>query len=508
MKVNHTVVAAFVVTLVMASIVGVLCLQPNSTLVPTVQATALNFTKVGTHPQAAAQPTTVGKQIGPLVAFNGKIYAGYGDYGNNTGPIAINPFDPATNTFTGVILTSPTEAIYGWRIINGTLYAPDTDPRPSYGGYAVGEPWSHPAPVPATHIYDMATLTGSDLWMVGSYNHDAVAWRSLDGGATWSVALAENGGSGYPRFYWVGVLNGKLYVQADGLDAQMHIFDGSTWSTLPSSVGGFSRPPLVFRGCLFDGNVCFNGITTIDVTPFKAYTMAYAIDNGWAYSIDSNGIIQRSSDLKAWESLGPAPTGYWSMAILNGTMYVGTRDSSLYAAAIPGAPAPPPAPSPAPAPPASPNVVTAAPAAPTIEPVDGSAAIKDDVKDKTVAVSGRLKLGLPEQIASVGEAPFVPVRVEYFIDRQLIVTRRQPPFDVMVNTNTVADGPHTLTIKLYDAAGIVHTTSQAITVSNYKAVPAPAAAAAAGVALALGATGLNALGWIGRLRWLPWKKFF
>src|SRR5688572_11387418 len=65
----------------------------------TVIATAGSFSHVGVHPDAAAQPTSTGKVLATLKGFNGKIYAGFGDYGSNTGPIGIRPFDPLTNTF-------------------------------------------------------------------------------------------------------------------------------------------------------------------------------------------------------------------------------------------------------------------------------------------------------------------------------------------------------------------------------------------------------------------------
>lgn len=58
-----------------------------------------DFSLVGTHPQAGQQPTTQGKTIMALHAWNGKIYAGYGDVTANTGPIAITPYNPATGMF-------------------------------------------------------------------------------------------------------------------------------------------------------------------------------------------------------------------------------------------------------------------------------------------------------------------------------------------------------------------------------------------------------------------------
>ena len=81
--------------------------------------------------------------------------------------------------------------------------------------------WLNPTPGQAQHVYDMATLTGSDLWFVGSdYLGGAThagAWRSLDQGATWTEVLSQppldDNGSNFSRFYGVVAYQGKLYVE-------------------------------------------------------------------------------------------------------------------------------------------------------------------------------------------------------------------------------------------------------------------------------------------------------
>src|SRR5688572_31689862 len=72
------------------------------------------FITIGTHPGATAQNTNTGKQIATLFPWNGKLFAGYGDYGANTGPIDIYAFDPDSQSFT-FVWEANTEAIYNYR---------------------------------------------------------------------------------------------------------------------------------------------------------------------------------------------------------------------------------------------------------------------------------------------------------------------------------------------------------------------------------------------------------
>jgi hypothetical protein len=167
--------------------------------VPGVALAQGTFNVVGTHPDAINQSTATGKTLAALTAFNGKIYAGFGDYNSNTGPIGIRAFNPATNTFSSRLLNDQTEAVYQFRQINGKLYAPDIDPKAgeSSGGYAVGtangasETWQHKAPVTAVHMYDVAGYGGS-LWMAGAQGNNAMVWRGDPNGTNWdwSVSLS------------------------------------------------------------------------------------------------------------------------------------------------------------------------------------------------------------------------------------------------------------------------------------------------------------------------------
>ncbi|MEX2217944.1 MAG: GC-type dockerin domain-anchored protein [Phycisphaerales bacterium] len=318
-----------------------------------------DFTLLGTHPDAAAQPTSTGRSLHTLQPFNGKIYAGFGDYGANSGPIGIRPFNPGTNTFGGRLLNSGTEAIYIYRPIFGRLYAPHIDPiaGESSGGFAVGtasggaETWADRFPVTALHLYDMTSYTGSDLWMVGSQGNNATAWRSTDGGTTWSIARQLGPVSAsFVRFYGIGNYGGRLYLQSSDR-ASSEVFDGSSWTAGPNLTpsGGYLWHPGVFAGKLvyktghwtsplrgFDGaqtsiilNPTGSGGGGAGGTPTGIYD--YAITDGLIYVLGVDNLVRYSSDLSSWTILpDAAPALARSLTVLDGRLYVGGTNSGLY----------------------------------------------------------------------------------------------------------------------------------------------------------------------------------
>jgi hypothetical protein len=298
------------------------------------------FAKVATHAWAAAQRTSTGNALVDLEVFEGKVYAGYGDYGANTGPITVAGFDPAAGAF-GAEFTSDTEAIYNLREVGGRLVAPATDPR-TRADFAESGPWADARPLGATHVFDTVSLDGSDLWMVGSKGYDAVAWRSVDGGATWQTALvAPPVASGtYARFYFAAVLTGKLYVHGVDSNGVSHptskVFDGSGWSDGPSIVGGAIgwRPVPYAGGVLFHGFghgrtssvYFFDGTTSRPV----GYGYDFEVVGDTVYLLDSSGSVTKSSNLSRWQRVAAGPVGSRSLAVDNGTIYIGTATSELW----------------------------------------------------------------------------------------------------------------------------------------------------------------------------------
>ena len=317
----------------------------------TTTVTPTDFVKVATHPQAAAQSTAMGKTIATLRAWNGKLYSGYGDYGANTGPISVTPFSGSAFAGVPALEAADTEAIWSYRPIGGKLYAPSVDPRVSSDfavttGDSGGPSWLNASPVRTTHAFDMVTLTGDDLWLVGSSGHDAVAWRSLDGGSTWKEELRvppmSTTTGDFARFYAAGVYGGKLYVQAMDFNAGLHprskVFDDAGWSEGPTLGSVFTHTEafsgkLVFHATFHSGNyaarlMAFDGTRSTVVSPSPIYD--YTIDADTLYVLSTDGKVLSSRDLTSWTQVGTAPTVARSIGVMNGTIYVGGSDSAIY----------------------------------------------------------------------------------------------------------------------------------------------------------------------------------
>jgi hypothetical protein len=323
------------------------------------------FDLAGTHPDAAVQSTFTGKALAALTTFNGKIYAGFGDYDTNTGPIGIRAFDPVTNTFGARLLNSPTEAVYQFRQIGGKLYAPDIDPIPGSGGYAVGtasgatETWDHRAPVAAVHVFDMAGYGGS-LWMSGADGINAAVWRSTDNGATWSVSLsvAPSGGYSFVRIYGMGVYNGKLYANVDAEAANSRVFDGTSWSDGPdltpdagfmSNAGTFAGfmvyqswqcglgPSKMYRfdgtspSCISNGSL-YDYVYDYKIVGDRMYALVpdYILIPGNASPTLVDIVVKWTNNLLDWQTLATAPITSRSLATLGDQLFLGATNAELY----------------------------------------------------------------------------------------------------------------------------------------------------------------------------------
>lgn len=419
---------------------------------------ATNTIKVADHPQASLQSTAGGKRLHTLKSWQGRIYAGYGDYSANTGPIALTPF---YGTYFGPQeIAADTEAIYQFREINGKLYGLSTDPKSSadvvIGTYNADGTvsWVNKRFVGTTHAYDVFTLTGTDLWIVGSQGSYAKAWRSLDGGTTWQESLSvanvnTTRTDDFARFYGALIHGGKVYVQAQDFYGSVHptskVFDGTSWSDGPY-IGDFNSSDVfagqtIYHGSWHVGNYAplakFDGSREVNTAP--SYIYNYTIDGDTLYilSADGAGTVYKTKDLVNWTKLGPTTSVAQSIAVLNGELYVGGSDAAIYKVIVS-------------------DLDTSAPSIQLTTPVNNA----------TVS-------GITQMSATASDNVGV-TKVDFLINGSVVASDATAPYSYSWNTTTVANAQYTISSQAYDAAGNSGASPRSIvTVSNVPDTAAP-----------------------------------
>jgi hypothetical protein len=153
------------------------------------------------HPDAIKQPPTEwARRLRGLEVINGRIYVGYGDMNANTGPIHVRYFDPATDNFSGSLITARTEAIETYRQFGETVFALHADPiGTSFGGFVSGpadlsESWRENNSMDLEHAFGIASYgASSNLFIMGSgggfARQNSRVWNSNDSGLNWHVEL-------------------------------------------------------------------------------------------------------------------------------------------------------------------------------------------------------------------------------------------------------------------------------------------------------------------------------
>jgi hypothetical protein len=318
------------------------------------------FVRIGVHPDAIRQHTAWGATISALAGWNGKLYAGYGDWAENTGPVAVRPYDPRTGTFAASpSITADTEAIHNWREIGGRLYGLHLDQRTDTAAYAAmgkvvngREVWTTeraPGVFLGEHIMDLATLDGRDMWLATC---GVELLRRVDESARWQPA--DYGGFGC--FSSLGVLGGKLYVQPTG-NTQLKttkVFDGTAWSDGPDLIPRHEQlnyrgwRPVTLAGRIVQrGRYPYQGVPTklsifgggtFRLSPWYVHDHVVG-DDGYLYSLtvpsqapaDREEItVRRTEDLVHWTRVASAPAGSRSLATLRGKLYVGATKARLF----------------------------------------------------------------------------------------------------------------------------------------------------------------------------------
>ncbi len=386
--------------LIVQTFVCLLLLAAHARAAPT-------WRRVATHPEAAAASATWGARwLWGLYPWRGRLFLGYGSF-NGTNPRAvIRAFDPAINRLAEApAFATNNEAAGLFRLINNRLYVPTMDSND--GGlarqdFAVttderGDVWTDHVEQPMYHVWDVATLDGSDLWFVGTTAttfcplkscSDAVAYRSMNGGATFTeVIRLSSADAGYNLvwFPFACAFNGKLYLQAfyrfsttgrpDLASAQSLVFDGSVWTTgpdlLPGRLTGVSGyAPVVFdRHMLYLSRVPIarsypnalplwqneHDLIMMDETERVRYLQIpggvanFTIAGRYLYVLTRDGSVRRTRSVtlawKRWEVLTTFPVqdpdarqgcAGRSIAALDDKLYVGTTQGELWQLDLPG----------------------------------------------------------------------------------------------------------------------------------------------------------------------------
>ena len=323
-------------------------------------------------PGLAEQPTSRGQILGSLFAFDGRLHLGYGDYSDNTGPIAMHAWDPSEGTFVdlGVL---PTEEVLWFRAAAGKLYTPAIDPDTHLGIGGIyrldcgAEGWKVGTPIDgAVHVYDVA-IQGDTIYAgTGSVTGaPALLMASTDFGESWTeVHRRESAADEFSRFYFVGATPTRMFVSGshdfaslrdDAGDGEFHVLSDPPPGSLVPVVLGEAMVIAAFTGNPGRSNHLASyrveGPDFIVDSPWPALADESAKLITWTAdadperllvlmgTADGSASLHRTDDLSkgatAWEELTTIDPlegdDIVSMALLNNDLYLGTRGGSLYA---------------------------------------------------------------------------------------------------------------------------------------------------------------------------------
>lgn len=340
-------------------------------------------------PGLADQPTTRGQVLGVLFAFDARLHLGYGDYSDNTGPIAMHAWDPQLEGFVDLGV-APTEEVQRLFAAHGALYCPATDPdghQESGGVYRLdcgSKAWSVQTPIPGgIHVYDVAAQGDTLYACTGSgTGQPALLMASEDRGASWTEALRRDSAPDrFSRFYYLGATPDLMFVSGrDSPDP------GEAFAWVRRGAGEFEALEDLPDGSLVPitlGDQMV--ISAFSGTPgrseylesYRVEGQGFVVDQPWPVHedgeielivwapqepegergaallmlmtrADGSVSVHRSEDLSAgpdgWEQLASIDAidgeSFVSMALLFNDLYLGTRSGSLYALRELEAPAP------------------------------------------------------------------------------------------------------------------------------------------------------------------------
>ncbi|MDQ5972135.1 MAG: hypothetical protein QG553_294 [Patescibacteria group bacterium] len=305
---------------------------------------------VGSNPFALTQPSGA-RGIHTLMPFGGKLYAGFGDWISNTGPVEITSWNGSSWTSE---FTAKTESIVRYRVLNGKLFLPYIDPRTSYhNDFAVLEAggWTEyrtgPGPNEATlHTFDMTYFAGQ-YWGAGAATDDNKA--SVHRSADYTSGSWTRSSFGTPnsedRIYTIWQADGNLYCRFSTGPGVVFRWNGSAWvdsglsnTNAPGwnteTFGAKTAYTNAFNGGSADKVRTFDSTNGVQTWDNAGNTYALCVSGSYVYALADAGTafkqVLRSTDLVTWTPIALPPSDCESIAIWNNAVYVGTTNGAMY----------------------------------------------------------------------------------------------------------------------------------------------------------------------------------
>ena len=327
---------------------------------------ALQWRELVTVAEAAANKTAWGRTL-ELTGHQGKIWAGYGDWDANTGPIARIEVDPATGTYVNHGLTD-TERL-SWVSEAGEILGIQWDSKHNYwlnggnsGAVYVGAT-ERLSGFKAIHVLDVTaaqTSQGLGIWAVGSgsdtddrateKSNAALVWKSTNKGDFERIVVVdEDTDPGYTeRLYWVQELDGKVYagghLQRSTQHSGFYTYTDLYWTIDPvtnRSSRGTGQPcgsivPVAWNGSLWCGTTKWTPTAKKKDQVVRGNVSARFVgDDGALYG---SGSVNGASQLYRNDGSGFVPYAlggsYQPAAVVNGQAFA-VNGSTVMVADLP-----------------------------------------------------------------------------------------------------------------------------------------------------------------------------
>jgi hypothetical protein len=292
-----------------------------------------------------------------MEVFNGKLYLAA-----STKPVSVNggeiiSFDYETNTYQWEYNVWE-QGVIKLRSYNGKLYIPGVDSQGSWewGNIYIfdGNTWIRKETVPhGLHVFDLIFFNGEMYVTTGTdlNNYSAIVYKSTDEGDSWENVFSVSAqGSGFRRFYMMGIYQDKLYIQSD-LNAPegkvLFNYDGNSWTnilfdSILVSVGALEEYNDKFYFLngrflhIYSGgnwtrvNLPFSGMVNSSST-WKRIAKGLNFYNNVLYGGGEFGLLYSSEDGINWQltsELGNPSEEIETIEVFYGRLYVGTNDTT------------------------------------------------------------------------------------------------------------------------------------------------------------------------------------